>query len=195
MTVTIGVLGIQGAVTEHIKKLEQLPKVKAVLVKSIEALQQIDGLILPGGESTSIARILQDFQIFESLQKKITAGLPVWGTCAGMILLAKKILDSDMTHLGVMHITVKRNAYGRQLGSFSILETVPAISDQPIPLVFIRAPFALEAADQVEILHILDGKIVACREQHMLATAFHPELTDDLSFHRYFVKMVQQYKL
>ena len=186
----IGVLGIQGAVSEHIQLLEQIPNVQAKIIKTISELDEIDGLILPGGESTAMARVLKDFDMIEPLREKITGGLPTWGTCAGMILLARKITDGNPTILGVMDITVKRNAYGRQLDSFVTQEQVPAVCHESVPLVFIRAPFVETIGKNVEILHKTDGEIVACREEHLLATSFHPELTDSLAFHQYFVKKI-----
>lgn len=193
MTV-IGILGIQGAITEHIRLLEQIPNVQAKSVKTIAELDEIDGLILPGGESTAMARVLRDFEMIEPLREKIINGLPTWGTCAGMILLAKEISNGDPAILRVMDITVRRNAYGRQLDSFSTEAYIPAVSNEPIPLVFIRAPFVEKAGQSVEVLHTIDGEIVACREKHILATSFHPELTDSLTFHRYFVTNLVQSK-
>lgn len=189
MTV-IGVLGIQGAVAEHIQLLERIPNVQAKIVKMSPDLNEIDGLILPGGESTAIAHILNDFQMIAPLKQHIQNGLPTWGTCAGMILLANKIFNGDPTILGVMDITVKRNAYGRQIDSFIVEEKIPNISVEPIPLVFIRAPFVQEVGEGVEVIHKCDGEIVACREGHMLATSFHPELTNSLAFHQYFITNV-----
>lgn len=193
MTV-IGILGIQGAIEEHIRLIEKIPNTKTILVKTLEELEQIDGLILPGGESTAIARVLRDFEMIVPLQEKIVNGLPTWGTCAGMILLAKEISNGDPTILGTMDMTVKRNAYGKQLDSFVTNEIIPAISSEPIPLVFIRAPYVEKVSDKVEVLHKVDGEIIACREKNMLATAFHPELTNNTAFHQYFINMVQEAK-
>lgn len=184
---TIGILGIQGAIAEHIQLLNQLPNTTTKLVKSAADLNEINGLILPGGESTAMARVLRDFNLITPLREKIINGLPTWGTCAGMILLAKEISDGDPTILGVMDITVKRNAYGRQLDSFITKENISALSSDPIPLIFIRAPYVEKSASNVEVLHRINGEIVACRQKNMLATSFHPELTDSLLFHQYFV--------
>ena len=137
--ITIGVLGIQGAIKEHITHLEQLPNVHAKIVKTMDDIHSIDGLILPGGESTAIARVLHDFQMIAPLQEKIKNGLPTWGTCAGMILLAREINNGDPTILGTMDMAVRRNAYGRQLDSFITEAVIPCVCDETIPLVFIRA--------------------------------------------------------
>ena len=187
--VTIGVLSYQGSVAEHLHCLSQLPGVTAAPVKTLEALEQVDGLILPGGESTTIAKLLDIFGLMEPLRQRILDGMPVWGTCAGMILLAKEIIG-EPAHLGVMDITVRRNAYGVQLDSFTERVLVPEIWQEPIPLTFIRAPW-IEHADEsrVQILCRLHGHIVAARQGNMLATSYHPEITDDLHTHAYFAAM------
>jgi 5'-phosphate synthase pdxT subunit len=187
----IGVLAIQGAVREHVEILNQIADVQGVLVKYEKEFDEIDGLIIPGGESTAIGRLLRDFGLLEPLVKRIEAGLPVWGTCAGMIVLAKRLAGDDTVHLGVMDIEVTRNGYGRQLGSFETVVNIPEVSVADIPLVFIRAPYVSSVSSGVDVLLEIDDRIVACRQGHMLATAFHPEMTNDLSFHKYFVKMVK----
>lgn len=189
--VTVGVLSIQGAVREHLERLQRISKVKAIEVKTKEELDMVEGLIIPGGESTVIGKLLQDFSLIEPLKEKIEKGLPVWGTCAGMILLAKKISNDSKTHLNMMNIEVKRNAYGSQLYSFKTVKFIKEVSENPIPLVFIRAPFVENIWGNVEILCEIEGNIVACKENNMLATSFHPELTEDLSFHKYFVEMIK----
>lgn len=188
--ITIGVLGIQGAVSEHIDKLRSFNEVKAIVVKTKEELNLVQGIIIPGGESTAIGKLLEDFSLIEPLRERIEKGLPVWGTCAGMILLAKKISKDPKAYLKVMNIEVKRNAYGSQLESFQEQKIIKEISKEPIPIVFIRAPYVERVWGTVDILAEVDGKIVACREKNMLATSFHPELTEDLSFHKYFVEMI-----
>jgi len=190
----IGVLALQGAVAEHLKMLNQIADVTAVAIKYENELADLDGLIIPGGESTAIGRLLRDFGLLLPLTKKINDGLFVWGTCAGMIMLAKKLTDDDLVHLGVMDIEVARNAYGRQLGSFETVAKIPEVGSDEISLTFIRAPYAASVGSDVKVLLELDGRIVACQQKHMLATAFHPEITNDLSFHRYFVKMIKQAK-
>lgn len=187
----IGVLALQGAFREHIKCLESIG-VRGILIKSNEDLDEIDGIILPGGESTAMGKMLIDFNMKNNLLNKIKDGLPVWGTCAGMILLASKINGENNGHLKVMDIDVKRNAYGRQLGSFSTKEIIPSISKYPVELVFIRAPYINKAGSNVEILCKIDGNIVAAKEGNMLATSFHPELTEDRAFHKYFIEMVKE---
>ncbi len=188
----IGVLAVQGAVAEHINHLNKIGNVNPLLVKYEEDLNQIDGLIIPGGESTVIGRLLRDFNLLLPLRKKIEAGLPVFGTCAGMIILAKSLVNDSTTHLGVMDIKVARNAYGRQLGSFTTEVEINELSSSKIPLVFIRAPYVVEIGPEVERILTLNQHIVACRERNMLVTSFHPELTNDLTFHRYFINMIKK---
>ncbi|HML88199.1 MAG TPA: pyridoxal 5'-phosphate synthase glutaminase subunit PdxT [Methylomusa anaerophila] len=191
---TIGVLALQGAVKEHLDRLNSLPDVAGLAVKKAADLNNIDGLILPGGESTTIGKLLREFNLSPILIDKINRGLPVWGTCAGMILLAKAIIGEETRHLGVMDICVRRNAYGSQLDSFATELVIPKVSSSPVPLVFIRAPYVEETGKDVQILARVDGKIVAVEQGNMLATAFHPELTDDLTFHRYFAEKVRKNK-
>ncbi len=188
----IGVLGLQGAVREHLDKLNQIDNVDAFSVKYKNDIENIDGLVIPGGESTAMGRLLADFNLTQPLKARIESGMPVWGTCAGMILLAKKITNDHRRHLEVMDIEVMRNGYGRQLDSFITNVSVPQVSDSEIPLVFIRAPYVVDVASQVKVLLKIDDHIVACRQGNMLATSFHPELTDDLSFHRYFADMINK---
>jgi 5'-phosphate synthase pdxT subunit len=191
MVKKIGVLNLQGAVQEHLDKLNKIQGVISSAVKYKQELEQIDGLIIPGGESTAIGKLLIDFDLVEILKDRISNGMPVWGTCAGMIILAKDIINDDRRHLSVMDITVQRNGYGRQLDSFTTNAVIPTVSDSSIPLVFIRAPYVVHADPQVEVLLTIDGTIVACRQRNMLATSFHPELTDGISFHRYFCNMIK----
>lgn len=190
--ITIGVLALQGAVEEHLNCLSLLPEVNGIEVKKAEELNSVDGLILPGGESTTIGKLLREFELTPLLIDKIKAGMPVWGTCAGMILLAKSIVDQTDCHLGVMDICVRRNAYGSQLNSFATEIVLPKICTYPIPLVFIRAPYVEDVGPNVEILATVDNKIVAVEEKNMLATSFHPELTNNLTFHNYFAEKVRK---
>ncbi|MCI9414346.1 MAG: pyridoxal 5'-phosphate synthase glutaminase subunit PdxT [Clostridiales bacterium] len=189
--ITIGVLSLQGSVEEHLLSLSRCEGVTPRAVKTVRALQQADGLILPGGESTAIVRLLRAFGLFEPLRERIQAGMPVWGTCAGTILLAKDLID-EPPHLGVMDITVRRNAYGRQTDSFTVSDTIPAVSPDPLPLVFIRAPWIEKAGPDVQVLHTCRGHITAAREGRLLATTFHPELTGQSAFHRYFAAVVRE---
>lgn len=191
MNKIIGILGMQGAIAEHQEILLQIPHTKTRIVKTAKDLDCIDGLILPGGESTAIGKLLDYFSLKEILQQKIISGLPVFGTCAGLILLAKNIENQANTHLATMDITVKRNGYGSQLDSFSTNLLIPAIDkNTPIPLVFIRAPYITKTDKNVQILATLDNKIIAARQKNMLVSSFHPELTCDLRFHQYFLSMI-----
>ena len=187
----IGVLSLQGSVAEHLACLSRLEGVEGVAVNTPAALAQVDGLILPGGESTTIGKLLRLFALFEPLRQRIIEGMPVWGTCAGMILLAHQVVG-ESPHLDVMDITVRRNAYGRQLDSFATEAVIPAFGERPLPLVFIRAPWIEAVGPAAQVLCKLDGRIVAARQGHMLVTSFHPELTDDLTVHAYFAAMVRQ---
>jgi 5'-phosphate synthase pdxT subunit len=192
MNKRIGVLALQGAFAEHINMVRQLG-MEAFEIRQKKDLtdQQMDGIILPGGESTVIGKLLNELDMFDPLYKMISAGLPVMGTCAGLILLAKNISNEDHHYLGTMDITVRRNAYGRQLGSFHTIHEFKGIGK--LPMTFIRAPFIENASEQagVEILAEVDGKIVAARQKHMLVTAFHPELTGDTRIHQYFLDLDQ----
>lgn len=191
MNKIIGILGMQGAIAEHQEILMQIPHTKTRIVKTAKDLDCIDGLILPGGESTAIGKLLDYFSLKENLRQKIISGLPVFGTCAGLILLAKNIENQTNTHLATMDITVKRNGYGSQLDSFSTNLLIPTIDkNMSIPLVFIRAPYITKTDKDVQILATLDNKIIAARQKNMLVSSFHPELTCDLRFHQYFLSMI-----
>ena len=185
---TIGVLALQGAVAEHLNKLAQIG-VQGRKIRNQNELDQIDGLIIPGGESTAIGKLLDDFALTKPLSKQISDGMPVWGTCAGMILLAKKIHGQEKTYLNAMDIAVRRNAYGSQLESFTTMQTIAQVADKKLPLVFIRAPYIDSVGKNVAVLSKVDNNIVAARQHNMLATSFHPELTEDTSFHQYFLSM------
>ncbi len=188
----IGILALQGAFLEHKNILDSL-KVDNCLVKTKEQLENIDGIILPGGESTTIGKLLRDFNILEPLKEKIKNGFPVFGTCSGMILLAEKLSNSEVIHLGVMGIEVRRNAYGRQLGSFEIEADFKGITKK-VKMIFIRAPYVENIKEGVEILATVNGNIVAVREKNMLAVSFHPELTNDTSVHEYFLDIIKNFK-
>lgn len=173
----IAILALQGAFAEH-EQMLRLLGVETTLIR--EHWKDVSGLIIPGGESTSMMRIMRDEGLFEPLRQAILDGLPVLGTCAGLIML-------DRNHLDVMDIMARRNAYGRQLGSFNTEEEFAGIGR--IPMTFIRAPYIEEAGPEVEILARVDGKAVAARQRNMLVTAFHPELTADTRIHELFLKM------
>ncbi|MGO9308537.1 MAG: pyridoxal 5'-phosphate synthase glutaminase subunit PdxT [Spirochaetia bacterium] len=187
----IGVLALQGDFFEHAAVLRGLG-VEAVEVRKARQLSELDGLVIPGGESTTIGKLMQDCGLLGPLRERIAAGMPAFGTCAGAIVLARDIGGLDQPLIGIMHIRVRRNAFGRQLESFETLLPIPALGDQPMRAVFIRAPAIISAGDGVEVLARLpDGAIVAAREAHMLAATFHPELTGDGRLHRYFVELVR----
>lgn len=187
----IGVLALQGGVIEHINAISSLGH-EAIEVKTLKELRNINALIIPGGESTTIGKLLKITGLLNPLKEMIKSGLPVWGTCAGMILLAKKIENEEENHLGVMDITVKRNAYGTQLDSFSTTVLIPDVSNSPIDLVFIRAPYITHIDSNVKVLTIVNDNIVAVRQNNLLATSFHPELTKDLTFLQYFLENITQ---
>lgn len=186
---TIGILALQGAIHEHKRIIQQLGH-QVIEVRKATDLDNIHGLILPGGESTTMSKLLVDFGLLTPIKKKIKQNLPILGTCAGLILLAKEIEGFTMPTLGVLDITVRRNAYGRQLGSFMVKEIIPAISKKPIPMTFIRAPFITKTADHVEVLHHIDGHIIAVRHQHIMGLSFHPELSNDTTIHEYFLNSI-----
>jgi 5'-phosphate synthase pdxT subunit len=189
---TIGVLAVQGAFREHLEALEKLG-VRGVEIRKRSDLDvnRIDGLILPGGESTVMGKLLRELDLYEPLKSAIEQGMPVLGTCAGLILLAKRLGNDSTVHFGTMDITVVRNGYGRQLGSFRTDGDFKGVG--AVPMVFIRAPYINEVSGRVEVLCRVDGRIVAARQGSMVVTAFHPELTGDLSIHRYFLGLPSAY--
>ncbi|MFA5316977.1 MAG: pyridoxal 5'-phosphate synthase glutaminase subunit PdxT [Dehalococcoidales bacterium] len=187
----IGVLALQGAFQEHIKVLEQLGA-QAVEVRLPEQLQSINGLIIPGGESTSILKLMKHYLLAEPLRELTRSGLPVLGTCAGLIVLAKYLSTNSCETLGLMDMTVARNAFGRQVDSFETEINVPVLGEPPFKAVFIRAPIIEKVSPQVEVLaRLTNGTIVAARQGNLVVTAFHPELADDSRFHRYFLDIVK----
>ena len=186
----IGVLASQGAFAEHIAILQRL-EVEALPVRLPQELVGLDGLIIPGGETTSISKLMLEYSLVNEIRNLAKNSLPIFGTCAGMILLANKASNSDVEPLGVMDITVRRNAFGRQRESFETELSIPVLGEKPFPGVFIRAPVIEQANNKVEILaRLADGTGVAARQGKLLTSAFHPELTDDLRFHRYFLDIV-----
>jgi len=186
----IGVLASQGAFAEHIAILQRL-EVEALPVRLPQELVGLDGLIIPGGETTSISKLMLDYDLVNEIRNLAKNSLPIFGTCAGMILLANKASNSDVEPLGVMDITVRRNAFGRQKDSFETELSIPVLGEKPFPGVFIRAPVIEETSSGVEIIaRLADGTSVAARQGRLLASAFHPELTDDLRFHQYFLDIV-----
>ncbi len=186
----IGVLASQGAFAEHIAILRQL-EVEVLPVRLPQELIGLDGLIIPGGESTAISKLMLSYNLMDEVRKLAQNGLPVFGSCAGMILLASKNSDPSVEPIGVMDITVRRNAFGRQRESFETELSIPVLGEKPFPGVFIRAPVIKGANSRVEILaRLADGTGVAARQGKLLVSAFHPELTSDLRFHQYFLDIV-----
>ena len=189
--IKVGVLALQGAFVEHIEMLRRLG-VEAPAIRLPAELQGLDGLIIPGGESTTICRLMASYNLREALKGLAEAGLPMLGTCAGMILLAARAVGLAEGPLGVMDIKVRRNAFGRQVDSFEVDLRIPALGDAPFHAVFIRAPFIEAVGPGVEVLASLpEGIPVAARQGNLVVSAFHPELTTDLRFHRYFLNLVE----
>jgi 5'-phosphate synthase pdxT subunit len=186
----IGVLAIQGAVSEHMRSVEKCGA-RAVAVRNASLLRDLDGLIIPGGESTTIGRLSRLYGFQEGICAMVASGRPVLGTCAGLILLAREV-ENQAPILSLMSINVKRNAFGRQRESFETDLLIPVLGEEPFRGVFIRAPLIASVGEGVEILARFQDYIVAAREQNLVATAFHPELTDDLRLHSYFLEMALQ---
>jgi 5'-phosphate synthase pdxT subunit len=196
MTTTVGVLALQGDFTEHEAMLRRLGA-GTRQVRSAEDLRGLDGLIIPGGESTTFCRLMTDFGLYEPLRAFVKSGVPVWGTCAGMIVLAREASDLAFPTLEAMDVEVLRNAYGRQVESFEADLEVPALGGEPFHAVFIRAPMVASTGPRVEVLasvrheHGEREAPVALRQGPLIATSFHPELTADTRFHRYFLDIVR----
>lgn len=187
----IGVLALQGAFIEHEHILEKLGVECFEIRQKKDADTDFDGIILPGGESTVMGKLLHELDLYEIIKEKINNGLPAFGTCAGLLLLAGTIANDSRVHFASMPVTAVRNAYGRQLGSFN---TKTMFNGKEIPMTFIRAPYIEKVDEGVEILSEVDNKIVAVRYKNQLATAFHPELTTDTSVHEYFIDMINASK-
>jgi pyridoxal 5'-phosphate synthase pdxT subunit len=186
----IGVLALQGDVREHVAALERAGA-RTVPVKTRERLDEVDGLIIPGGESTTIGMLLERFELMEPLRARIESGMPVFGTCAGLILMAREIVGSGQPRIGSLDVAVERNAYGRQVDSFETQVPSPALGEEALPAVFIRAPKIAELGTGVEVLAEADGDPVLVRQDRQLASTFHPELTADPRIHAYFVSMTR----
>jgi 5'-phosphate synthase pdxT subunit len=187
----IGVLALQGDFAEHVSVLRRLGS-EAQEVRRPEELSGLDGLIVPGGESTTVSRLMAEYELAEPLRRLAQDSFPVWGTCAGMIVLARRASDLEWPTLAALDIAVRRNAFGRQVDSFETDLSIPSLGGTPFHAVFIRAPTVEEVGECVEVLATLDdGRVVAVRQGNTLATAFHPELTADDRFHRYFLEMVR----
>ncbi len=205
--IRIGVLALQGDFVEHVAVFSRLG-VEAHEVRLPEQLDTLDGLVIPGGESTTFTRLMADYALLEPIRRLAEDGVPIWGTCAGMIVLARQASHLPRPGLGVMDIVVERNAFGRQVDSFEAALVIPVLGPEPFPAVFIRAPIIRQVGPEVEVLARLPasatgraygasldgGTVVAARQGHLLATAFHPELTGDPRLHRYFLALVEAHR-
>lgn len=186
----IGVLALQGAVSEHIRSIAACGA-KAIMVKSVEDLTLVDGLILPGGESTAMRKLMDRFKMREPLRQFALDGKPMFGTCAGLILLANELVGYDYSHIGALDVIVERNSYGRQVDSFETDLYIEGVATD-FPAVFIRAPHIVSVEENVEILAKHGDRIVMVRKGHLLGCSFHPELTDDHRITAYFIEMVKE---
>lgn len=186
----IGVLALQGAVAEHIDMIEKAGG-EGVIVKRTDQLPDIDGIIIPGGESTTIGKLMRTYGFIDALREFSLQGKPLFGTCAGLIVLAKAISGQEEAHLGLMDIRVARNAFGRQRESFETDLDIKGV-DKDVRAVFIRAPLIEQVGSEVDVLATYQDQIVAARQGHLLAASFHPELTDDERLHAYFLDMVRE---
>jgi 5'-phosphate synthase pdxT subunit len=192
--VTIGILALQGDFEAHQKMLTEQMGVSSRLIRTVEEITDVDGLIIPGGESTTIGKLMVRYGLGEAIIRRAKAGMPVYGTCAGLILLAKEIVGSDQWRLGLMDVTVARNAFGRQIDSFEANIPLPFLGELPVRGVFIRAPYVTAVGPGTEVLGQYEDKIVVVRQSNLLGTAFHPELTADTRLHEYFVQLCRRYR-
>lgn len=182
----VGVLALQGAFIEHERMLKSLGTETFEIRQKKDIETNMDAIVLPGGESTVMGKLLNDLELMNPIREMIKNGLPAFGTCAGLILLAEKIYEDKLSHIGTMNITARRNAYGRQLGSFETNDEFKGIGK--IPMTFIRAPYIESVGEKAEILSTVNGKIVAAKQNKQLVTAFHPELTNSNAVHKYFIE-------
>lgn len=189
--ITIGVLALQGAFQKHIEMLGRCG-VNAITVRTAEELAQVSGLIIPGGESTTVGKLMVRYGLDKKIAEAAHQGMPIYGTCTGLILLAKDIAGSDQPCLHLMDVTVLRNAFGRQVDSFEADLEIDEIGSPPMRAVFIRAPYVVEVRDEARVLARCDDKIVLVRQGNLLGGAFHPELTEDIRLHEYFIGMVRE---
>ncbi|WP_078433026.1 pyridoxal 5'-phosphate synthase glutaminase subunit PdxT [Metabacillus halosaccharovorans] len=188
----IGVLGLQGAVREHIRSIEAC-EAEGIVVKTVDQLTDLDGLIIPGGESTTMRRLIDKYHFMGPLKEFAASGKPMFGTCAGLILLAKNLVGYDQSHLGLLDVTVERNSFGRQKDSFEAELMITGVGEDFVG-VFIRAPHIVEVGEDVEILSKHNGRIVAARQGQFLGCSFHPELTNDHRMTQLFINMVKESK-
>lgn len=191
MKPVVGVLGVQGDVEEHLHALK-VAGADARNVKSAAELAEVEGLVIPGGESTTVIRLLKRFGLDAPIRERVRSGMALWGTCMGLIVAARDVADLDQETLDLIDVTVRRNAYGRQVASSEVPLTVPALGPKPFPAIFIRAPWIERAGPTVEILAEHDGHGVFVREKNVLGTSFHPELTGDSRVHEYFLDIVRE---
>jgi 5'-phosphate synthase pdxT subunit len=189
VTRTVGVLAVQGDVEEHLSALDR-SGARAIPVKTKAELEKIDALVVPGGESTTVIRLLERFGLIEPIRERVRAGMPFWGTCMGLIVAAHDVADLEQKTLDLLDVTVRRNAFGRQVASAEVPLEVPALGEKPFPAVFIRAPWIERAGPDVEVLAAHDGHGVFVRQGNVVGTSFHPELTLDRRVHEYFLGML-----
>ncbi len=187
----VGVLALQGDVAEHAAALERAGA-RAAAVKTLADLERVDALVIPGGESTTVVRLLDRFGLAEPIVARVKAGMPLWGTCMGMIVAAREVAGMEQPTLGLIDITVRRNAFGRQNESAEVALAIPALGEQPFPAIFIRAPWIERVGPSVELLAERDGHGVMVRSGNVLGTSFHPELTGDPRVHAYFLSMIDK---
>ena len=187
----VGVLAYQGDVREHLAALEAVGAAP-VEVRRVDELEAVDGLVVPGGESTVIGKLADRYGLLEPLRRRVAAGLPTFGTCAGLIFLAREVEGPPQHLLGVLDVRVRRNAFGRQVASFEAEVDVKGVDGGPVSGAFIRAPWVAEAGPEVEVLAEVDGKVVAVRQGNLLATAFHPELSGEVRLHRWLVDLIAE---
>jgi 5'-phosphate synthase pdxT subunit len=188
--IRVGVLALQGDVVEHLHALRR-SGVEAVEVKNERELASVDALIVPGGESTTVIRLLERFGLVEPIKARVRDGMPFWGTCMGMIVAATDVADMDQDTLGLLDITVRRNAFGRQIASAEVDLDVPVLGAAPFPAIFIRAPWVERAGAEVDVLAAQDGHGVFVRQGNVIGTSFHPELTGDDRLHQYFIGLLK----
>lgn len=190
-TRTVGVLALQGDIAEHLAAFKRCG-VSACAVKSAQELDEVDALVIPGGESTTVIRLLERFALEAPIVERVREGMPLWGTCMGMIVAAHDVLGLEQRTLNLIDITVRRNAFGRQIASAEVPLDIPALGEQPFPGVFIRAPWIERAGPAVEVLAERDGHGVFVRQGNVMGTSFHPELTTDARVHAYFMRMLDE---
>lgn len=187
----VGVLALQGDVVEHLRAFADLG-VQAIAVKTRAELEAVAGLVVPGGESTTVIRLLERFGLAEPLRARVREGMPFWGTCMGLIVAAHDVAGLEQKTLDLIDVTVRRNAFGRQLASAEVPLVIPVLGERPFPAIFIRAPWIERAGPGVEILAVHEGHGVFVRQGNVMGTAFHPELTSDLRVHAYFMRIVTE---